>query len=117
MGRDSLQTHAISYDSQYNPIDYMSRVLRHTDGLNLSNSCVSVALFLITRLSADQSTFVGYPSEDYRRYSIDSVGARLGWILSDVGKQFMEVVYKDPTSGRFPSGHQFARKLAASLSF
>ena len=50
----------------------MSRVLRHIDGLNLSNSCVSVAfLFLITRLSADQSTFVGYPSEDCRRYSID----------------------------------------------
>ena len=35
--------------------------------LNLSNSCVSVAfLFLISRPSADQSTFVGYPSEDYR---------------------------------------------------
>ena len=52
----------------------MSRVLRHTDGLNLSNSCVSVAfLFLITRFSADQSTFVGYLSEDSRRYSIDTV--------------------------------------------
>ena len=33
----------------------------------VSNSCVSVAfLFLITRFSADQSTFVGYPSEDCR---------------------------------------------------
>ena len=61
-GRDPLQTYAISYDSQYKSIDHRSRGLRHTDGLNLSNSCVSVAfLFLITRLSADQSTFVGYP--------------------------------------------------------
>ena len=43
----------------------MSRVLRRTDSLNLSNSCVFVAfLFLITRISADQSTFVGYPLED-----------------------------------------------------
>ena len=46
-------------------MDHRSRVLRHADGPNLSNSCVSVAfLFLITRTSADQSTFVGYPSED-----------------------------------------------------
>ncbi|XP_066316110.1 uncharacterized protein [Miscanthus floridulus] len=72
-GREPLQIHAISYDSQYNPTDHRSRVLRHTDSLNLSNSCVSVAfLFSITRLSVDQSTFVGYPSEDYRRYSIDA---------------------------------------------
>ena len=48
-------------------------VLHHTDGLNLSNSCVSVAfLFLITRLSTDQSNFMGYPSEDCRWYSIDN---------------------------------------------
>ena len=72
MGRDPLQTHAISYNSQYNPTNHGSRVLRHTDGLNLSNSCVSVAfLFLITHISADQSTFVGYPSEDCRQYSVD----------------------------------------------
>ena len=45
----------------------MSRVLRRADGPNLSNSYVSVAfLFLITHTSADQSTFVGYPSEDCR---------------------------------------------------
>jgi len=51
----------------------MSRVLRHADGPNLSNPCVSVAfLFLITRTTADQSTFVGYLSEDCRRYSVDS---------------------------------------------
>ena len=43
----------------------MSRVLRRVDVLNLSNSCVSIAfLFSITRISVDQSTFVGYPSED-----------------------------------------------------
>ena len=72
-GRDPLQTHETSYDSQYNPTDHMSRVLRHTDGLNLSNSCVSLAfLFLITRISADQSSFVGYPSEDCRLYSVDT---------------------------------------------
>ena len=74
VGRDPLQTHAISYDSQYNQINHRSRVLRHTDGPNLSNSCVSVAfLFSITRTSADQSIFVGYPSEDCRQYSVDSV--------------------------------------------
>ena len=66
-------TCAISFDSQYKPTDHRSRVLRHTNGLNLSNSCVSVAfLFLISRSSADQSTFVRYPSEDYRRYSVDN---------------------------------------------
>ena len=67
-GRDPLQTHVIAYDSQYKPTDHESRVLRHTDGLNLSNSCVSVAfLFLIILLSADQSTFVGYLSKVCRR--------------------------------------------------
>jgi len=51
----------------------MSMVLRHTNGLNLSNSCVYIAfLFLTSCSTADQSTFVGYPSEDCRRYSIDS---------------------------------------------
>ena len=41
----------------------MSRVLRRADGPNLSSSCVSIAfLFLITRTSVDQSTFMGYPS-------------------------------------------------------
>ena len=50
----------------------MSRVLRRADGLNMSNSCVFVAfLFLITRTSVDQSTFVGYPLEDCRRYPVD----------------------------------------------
>ena len=45
----------------------MSRVLRYIDGLKLSNSCVSIAfLFLIICFSANQSTFVGYPLEDYR---------------------------------------------------
>ena len=49
----------------------------HSDGLNLSNSCVSIAfLFSITRISTDQSTFMGYPLEDYQRYSIDSWHAR-----------------------------------------
>ena len=47
-------------------------VLRRADGLNLSNSCVSIALlFLIMRTSADQSTFMGYRSEDCRRHSVD----------------------------------------------
>ena len=36
-GRDPLQTHVISYDSQYNPTDHGSRVLRRADGPNLSN--------------------------------------------------------------------------------
>ena len=66
-GRDPLKTHSTSYHSQYNPTDHRSRVLRRADVPNLSNSCVSIAfLFLITRLSADQSTFVGYPSKDCR---------------------------------------------------
>ena len=52
----------------------MSRVLRRADGPNLSNSCVSVAfLFFITRTSTDQYTFMGYPSEDCRRYSVDTI--------------------------------------------
>ena len=77
MGRDPLQTHTISYDSQYNPTDHRSRVLRRADDPNLSNLCVFVAfLFLITRISADQSSFVGYPLEDCRRYSIDNWCAR-----------------------------------------
>ena len=50
-------------------------MLRRSDGPNLSKSpslrlCVAI-LFLISRSPADQSTFVGYPSEDYRRYSVD----------------------------------------------
>ena len=66
------QTHEISYDSQYNPKYHRSRVLRRVDGSNLSNSCVSIVfLFSITRISAVQSIFMGYPSEDYRRYSVD----------------------------------------------
>ena len=70
---DPLKTHVISYDSQYKPTDHKSRVLRRVDGPNLSKSCVSVAfLFLITCTSADQSTFVGYPSEDCRRYPVDT---------------------------------------------
>ena len=52
----------------------MSRVLRRADWPNLSNLYVFVAfLFSITRISADQSIFVGYLSEDCRRYSIDTV--------------------------------------------
>ena len=63
----------ISYDSQYKPTDHRSRVLCRVDGLNLSNSCVSIAfLFLIMHTSANQSTFVGYPSEDYRASFVDS---------------------------------------------
>ena len=39
----------------------------NADDPNLSNSYVSIALlFLITCTSADQSTFIGYPSEDCR---------------------------------------------------
>ena len=50
-------------------------MLRRADGPNLSNSCVSVAfLFGITRISTDQSTFVGYPSKDYRRYFVNRHG-------------------------------------------
>ena len=50
----------------------MSRVLHRADGSNLSNSCVSIAfLFLITRISADQSTFMGHPSEDCRASFVD----------------------------------------------
>ena len=49
-------------------------VLHHTDSLTLSNLCVSIAFFfLITCLSADQSTFVGYPSEDCRQYSVNNI--------------------------------------------
>ena len=52
-------------------------MLRRSDGPNLSKSsslrlCVAI-LFLISRSPADQSTFVGYPSEDYRRYSVDTL--------------------------------------------
>ena len=72
-GRDPLKMDVILYDSQYKPTDHRSRVLCRADGPNLSNSCVSIAfLFLITRISADQSTFMGYPSEDCRRYSVDN---------------------------------------------
>ena len=51
-------------------------MLRRSDGPNLSKSsslrlCVAI-LFLISRSPADQSTFVGHPSEDYRRYSVDN---------------------------------------------
>ena len=65
-------TRAISYDSQYKPTDHRSRLLHRANGPKLSNSCVSVAfLFLITCTSADESTFLRYPSEDCRRYSVD----------------------------------------------
>ena len=64
---DPLKTHAMSYGSQYKPTDHRSRVLCRANGPNLSNSCVAISfLFLITRTSVDQSTFVGYPSKDYR---------------------------------------------------
>ena len=40
------------------------------------------------------------------------VGARLGWILSDVGRRLMEVIYKDPVNGRFPFGYQFCKEVS-----
>ena len=47
-------------------------VLRHIDGLNLSNLYVSIAfLFLISCFSINQSIFMGYSLEDYRRYCVD----------------------------------------------
>ena len=55
----------------------MSRVLRRADGPNLSNSCVSITfLFLITRTSTDQSTFMEYPSEDCRASFVDRLRQR-----------------------------------------
>ena len=32
-------------------------------------------------------------------------------ILSDAGRWLVEVVYKDPVGGRFPSGHQFCKEV------
>ena len=40
-----------------------------------------------------------------------AIGARLGRILSDVGRRLVEVIYKDPIGGRFPSGYQFCEEV------
>ena len=43
------------------------------------------------------------------------VGARLGQSLLEVGRRLVEVVYKDPIGGRFPSIRQFHEEVSGII--